>query len=101
MLFPSWNSRIQNHTIIVLHHYSISELNIMAMENDTKNKTRHLKVCAKWCASKDILRYKGKEVPWLNISGVWLHQAGFSIGDCVEIKVDRKKLIITCKAGEH
>lgn len=35
-----------------------------------------------------------KEVPWLNVSGMWLEQAGFGIGDQVEITVRQNKLII-------
>lgn len=35
-----------------------------------------------------------KEVPWLNVSGVWLEQAGFSVGLQVEIIVREQELII-------
>lgn len=35
-----------------------------------------------------------KEVPWLNVSGVWLEQAGFNIGLQVEIIVRDQELII-------
>ncbi len=35
-----------------------------------------------------------KEVPWLNVSGVWLEQDGFGICDQVEIKVSNHQLII-------
>ena len=35
-----------------------------------------------------------KSVPWLNVSGVWLEQAGFSIGDQIEITVNEHQLII-------
>ena len=35
-----------------------------------------------------------KNVPWLNVSGVWLEKAGFNIGDKVEIKVKQKELVI-------
>lgn len=35
-----------------------------------------------------------KQVPWLNVSGVWLEQAGFSAGDQVEITVRKHQLII-------
>jgi len=35
-----------------------------------------------------------KQVPWLNVSGVWLEQAGFSIGKQVEITVSQNELII-------
>lgn len=35
-----------------------------------------------------------KHVPWLNVSGVWLEQAGFNIGLQVEIIVRDQELII-------
>jgi len=35
-----------------------------------------------------------KQVPWLNVSGVWLEQAGFGIGDQIEITVRQNELII-------
>ena len=38
----------------------------------------------------------GKEVPWLNISGHWLTEAGFNIGNFVEIHVQERQLIINC-----
>jgi toxic protein SymE len=36
----------------------------------------------------------GKDVPWLNINGLWLERAGFGIGQSVEIEVEAKKLTI-------
>lgn len=36
----------------------------------------------------------GKYVPWLNVNGVWLEQAGFKVGDAVEITVENGMLII-------
>lgn len=36
-----------------------------------------------------------KEVPWLTISGVWLEQAGFKVGQQVEINIEHNQLIIT------
>lgn len=38
-------------------------------------------------------------VPWLNVSGLWLEQAGFKSGGPVEITVQDKTLIITKLAG--
>lgn len=35
-----------------------------------------------------------KEVPWLTVSGVWLSEAGFNVGDQVEIIVSENQLII-------
>ena len=35
-----------------------------------------------------------RNLPWLNLSGIWLEQAGFCIGQQIEIKVENKQLII-------
>lgn len=35
-----------------------------------------------------------KQVPWLNVSGVWLAQAGFNVGDQIEIIIREGLLII-------
>lgn len=40
-----------------------------------------------------------REVPWLNVSGDWLKQAGFEIGDQIEITVGENELHI--KKGGH
>jgi len=37
----------------------------------------------------------GRNLPWLNISGLWLERAGFSIGQTVEIAIENRKLTIT------
>lgn len=37
---------------------------------------------------------RGKNVPWLNVNGLWLEQAGFKIGDPIEIDVKSDRLII-------
>ena len=36
----------------------------------------------------------GKYVPWLNVNGLWLEQAGFKVGDRIEISVKNKELTI-------
>ncbi len=36
----------------------------------------------------------GKEIPWLNVSGLWLEEAGFKRGDRVEIRVENNQLTI-------
>jgi len=38
---------------------------------------------------------KYKTVPWLNLSGLWLEQAGFEIGDQIDISVSKDTLVIT------
>jgi toxic protein SymE len=35
-----------------------------------------------------------KQIPWLNVSGVWLERAGFHAGDAVEITVTENQLVI-------
>jgi len=35
-----------------------------------------------------------KTVPWLNVNGLWLEQAGFKIGDPIQIDVRRNQLVI-------
>jgi toxic protein SymE len=36
----------------------------------------------------------GKYVPWLNVNGVWLEQAGFRVGDQLEITIENNLLTI-------
>lgn len=36
-----------------------------------------------------------KQVPWLNLSGLWLEKAGFNVGDNISISVAKKTLVIT------
>lgn len=40
-----------------------------------------------------------KQLPWLNVSGIWLEQAGFKAGDQVEITIENEKLIIKNTGG--
>ena len=41
-----------------------------------------------------------KQVPWLNVSGVWLKEAGFNAGDPVEITIVNKMLTIKNMASD-
>jgi toxic protein SymE len=41
-----------------------------------------------------------KDVPWLNVSGVWLEELGFKVGDTVSITTREKLLIIELLEGE-
>ena len=41
-----------------------------------------------------------KIVPWLNVSGVWLEELGFKVGDMVSITTREKLLIIEPLEGE-
>lgn len=36
----------------------------------------------------------GFYAPWLNLNGIWLSDAGFNVGDTIEIIVKEKVLII-------
>lgn len=58
----------------------------------TENK-KQVKLHAKYRALQNHWR-GGKEVPWLNVSGVWLEQAGFNVGDQIEITIAKNQLII-------
>ena len=33
-------------------------------------------------------------VPWIRLRGVWLEQAGFSIGQLLKVEVQRKRVVI-------
>lgn len=36
----------------------------------------------------------GRDVPWLNVRGLWLEDAGFNVGDPIEITVTKGKLVV-------
>ncbi|PQV56475.1 toxic protein SymE [Sediminibacterium magnilacihabitans] len=45
---------------------------------------------------------KCKTIPWLNVCGLWLEQAGFKVGDPVEIRVEENMLTIkNCAVDGH
>lgn len=58
------------------------------MENQSKERKAKLH-----CKSTPRL-YEYLQVPWLNLSGLWLAEAGFSIGDTISISVAKEKLVI-------
>jgi len=59
-----------------------------------KNSIKQVKIQGKYRASQSkYLGASGKEVPWLSLSGVWLEQSGFNIGDCVRV-VSRSGLLV-------
>ena len=37
---------------------------------------------------------KNRDVPWLNVSGLWLERAGFGIGQQIEISIEDRQLTI-------
>ena len=57
-----------------------------------ETKTRKVRLYRKyrWLESTSV----AQEVPWLNVSGLWLERAGFKTGDQVEITIDNNQLII-------
>jgi toxic protein SymE len=55
---------------------------------------RQVKLYGKYRPSKDWRSASGQSVPWLNVSGRWLEQAGFHIDDPIEISVSNNQLII-------
>jgi len=58
-----------------------------------KEKVRRGKLHGKYRASQRDWR-GGRNVPWLNVSGVWLEKAGFKVGHPIEITVGNKVLTI-------
>ena len=36
-----------------------------------------------------------KSVPWINIQGYWLNEAGFSIGTIVRVKISKNRIVLT------
>ena len=54
-------------------------------------KSRHLKVYPKY---RKRLTLKDHLVPELRLIGDWLAQAGFAIGDQVEVKIEKNQLHI-------
>ncbi|MFC3196329.1 SymE family type I addiction module toxin [Parapedobacter deserti] len=51
-----------------------------------KKNNKQVKVQAKYRPSQSrCVGATGKDVPWLNLSGVWLSEAGFNIGDTVRV----------------
>lgn len=56
--------------------------------------TRQVKIYSKYRSSSKRWLGQNKEVPWLNVSGLWLQQAGFNIGDRLKITVENNRLTI-------
>lgn len=58
-------------------------------------RIRQVKLHSKYRASRSKLWMggNGHEVPWLNVSGNWLTELGFNIGDTVRI-IAREQLLI-------
>lgn len=68
-----------------------------------KSKTiRQVKLHCKYRASRSKvwMSDRGCEVPWLNVSGNWLAELGFNIGDTVRITAREQLLIIEPLASD-
>ncbi|UDM50913.1 SymE family type I addiction module toxin [Cupriavidus sp. MP-37] len=35
-----------------------------------------------------------RAIPWIRLQGVWLEQAGFSIGQTVKLTIRRKRIVV-------
>lgn len=65
-----------------------------------KAKTmRQVKMYSRYRGSSKRWLGESKEVPWLNVSGLWLQDAGFNIGDQLQITITNHQLIITNQQG--
>jgi toxic protein SymE len=62
-------------------------------------QTRLVKLHGKYQELKECRNPGGRYVAWLNVSGLWLEQAGFNVGDQVEITVGDETLTIKRKPG--
>ena len=57
------------------------------MENQLKRMKLHGK-------SRRNITQPSRDVPWLNVNGLWLERAGFCVGQVIEIEVSDRRLII-------
>ena len=81
--------------IDVLHLYQIlTGINFIHMAKQIRNGKihgRHQAVAGHWNGARDVA--------WLNLSGLWLEQAGFEVGDGIRVEVQQGQLIITKHPG--
>lgn len=63
----------------------------MAQKVNKANNVRYIKLQRKTHA-RDYHHYKS--LPWLNVSSVWLQEAGFNIGDRLAVSVEQGQLVI-------
>ena len=61
-----------------------------------KKDVRTVKLQSKYRESGTsyLFREPGVRVPWLNVSGNWLQDAGFNVGDPVQIYITKGQLLI-------
>ena len=80
------------------HPLSLKRIRSIQIFFHMAKQTRLIKLHGKYQTVKDHWN-GGRDVPWLNISGLWLEQAGFKVGDQLEIVVGRRVLKIKKKAA--
>jgi toxic protein SymE len=56
-----------------------------------EKQLKHIKLHGKHRCN---IRRPNRDVPWLNVNGLWLERAGFGIGQRVEIAIENRKLTI-------
>jgi toxic protein SymE len=63
-----------------------------------KTKIRYARIHARCCVRESS--WNGlQDFPWLNVYGRWLEEAGFKMGDPLEITVRKNKLVIKNLSG--
>lgn len=62
-----------------------------------EKRVRQVKVCGKYHHRSG----HGRDLPLVTVSGLWLENAGFKIGDQLRISVENNKLIITNQQHGH
>jgi len=56
-----------------------------------ENQLKRIKLHGKY---RSLVNQPGRDVPWLNVNGLWLERAGFGVGQAVEIVIENRKLTI-------
>jgi toxic protein SymE len=58
---------------------------------------RHLKVTADYArpGKRDNLYALPKQIPWIQLKGLWLQQAGFEVNDTIRVRIIQGCLVIT------
>ncbi|MGY4533540.1 toxic protein SymE [Pseudomonas sp. TE3786] len=58
---------------------------------------RHLKVAADYArpGKRDSVYAQPKQIPWIQLKGQWLQQAGFEVNDTIRVRIIQGCLVIT------
>lgn len=65
----------------------------------SKERIRRVKLHGKYYRQESHCN-GGRDLPWLNVSGLWLERAGFNVGDAVEITVEQNTLTIKNRSAD-